>query len=38
METGIMSSQKIVNQPFTRRMKIGSPWTDAHNDLMTPSA
>jgi hypothetical protein len=27
---GIMASQNIVSHPLTRRMKIGSPCTDAH--------
>ena len=36
IEMGIMISQKMVNQPLTRRMKAGSPWIDAHNDFTTP--
>jgi hypothetical protein len=35
METGIMAIQKMVSQPFTLRMKTGSPCTDAHRVLMT---
>jgi hypothetical protein len=35
-ETGIIAIQKIVNQPFTRRMKTGSPWTEAQMLLATP--
>ena len=34
-EIGIMMSQKTVSQPLTARMNFGSPWTDAHNELMT---
>src|SRR5581483_9041745 len=32
-EIGIMAIQKIVNQPLSRRMKVGSPWIDAHSVL-----
>ena len=33
---GIMASQITVNQPFTRRMKTGSPCTDAQRPFATP--
>jgi len=32
-ETGIIASQNIVSQPFTRRMKTGSPWMDDQTDV-----
>jgi hypothetical protein len=35
MDTGIMTIQKMVSQPFTRRMKTGSPCTDAQSDFTT---
>src|SRR3954454_11844662 len=34
IETGIIPIQKIVSQPLTRRMNTGSPWTEAHSDLI----
>ena len=34
-DTGIITTQKTVSHPFTRRMNMGSPWIDAHNDRMT---
>jgi hypothetical protein len=34
IETGIITIQKIVNQPFRRRMKAGFSWTWAHGDFV----
>jgi hypothetical protein len=35
IDTGIITTQKIVSHPLTRRMNTGSPWTEDHNDLIT---
>jgi len=35
-ETGIITIQKIVSQPLTRRMNTGSPWIDAHRLFAVP--
>src|SRR5687768_4006771 len=35
IDTGIITIQKIVSHPFTRRMNTGSPWMLAQRDLMT---
>ena len=37
-EIGIITLQKTVSHPFTRRMNTGSPWTLAHKDLMTDTS
>jgi hypothetical protein len=35
-ETGLITSQNIVSQPLTRRMKTGSPCTEAQRLFITP--
>ncbi len=34
IETGIIATQNTVSHPLTRRMSVGSPCTEAHNDLI----
>jgi hypothetical protein len=33
IETGIIAIQKMVSQPFRRRLNLGSSWTAAHSVL-----
>ena len=36
IETGIMKIQKIVSQPLTALISLGSPCIEAHNDFINP--
>ena len=35
IDTGIITIQKIVSQPFNLRMNTGSPWIEAQSDFTT---